>query len=83
MTKPCYSPAQLRAHQALLHAAQQVGANNYRLSSKMTPYTVSSVHAMLVQYSSDVLKGDLTVNDAMAFVTSYDVMKERFPQRDK
>jgi len=49
----------------------------YVCKSKI-PYSITSVHQLLVQYSSDVLKGIISVNDAIAFCTHYEVMKERF-----
>ena len=82
MTNQKYTKDQLQAHKSLLHAAAQVGSMNYRrgvyLRKSKVPYCITSVHQLLIQYSSDVLKGIISVNDAMAFCTHYDVMKERF-----
>jgi hypothetical protein len=82
MSKQKYTKSQLQAHRALLHAAAQVGSMNYKrgvyVCKSKIPYSITSVHQLLVQYSSDVLKGIISVNDAIAFCTHYEVMKERF-----
>lgn len=74
--------AQLRAHRALLHAAEQVGANNFRnglyRSKRGQPYSITFEHRSLIDGSSDVLAGKMSVNDAMALVTSHDVIQQRF-----
>lgn len=70
-----YTDSQLQAHRALLTAAERIGANNYRKLGKR--FTVTVEHRAVIQASSDVLVGKISVNDAMALLHDYDVMEQR------
>lgn len=82
-----YTEAQLRAYRALSHAADQIGAEqfrrgNYRVKRRrgkvIQGYQITEAHRRVVQAMPDVLKGTITVEEAMAVIYEYDVTEQRF-----
>lgn len=75
-----------RAYRALQHAAEQVGLNNFRkglyrpqrIGRKMLGYSITDAHQQLIDAMPQVLSGLVTPEEAMALVTSHDVMQQRF-----
>ncbi len=77
-----------RAYDALNHAASQVGSSNYRAGLYRTTYygngrvrtgyTITPEHRELIEAMPKVLSGEMGVDDAMALVTRYDIMVQRF-----
>jgi len=78
--------AQLNAYRALAHAADQIGRNNYRKgiyggtrkAGSPRTYSLTPEHAEIVDAMPKVMSGEMSVNDAMALVTQYEVMQQRF-----
>jgi hypothetical protein len=77
----------LLAYRALAHAAEQTGRSNYRKGiykpvyrkgKLVRGYTVTPEHAALVAAMPKVLSGAMSVDEAMAMVTSPAVMDQRF-----
>jgi hypothetical protein len=68
-----YTPQQLQAYRALQTAAERIGFNNWR-AGRCKP---TQAHEDLIEAMSQVLKGDITPDEAMALVWRGDVQKER------
>jgi hypothetical protein len=79
--------ARLRACRALTHAAEQVGANNYR-SGLYRPtyrrgklvrgYTLTPEHRALVEAMPGVLSGAMGIEEAMALLHTPETFRQRF-----
>lgn len=82
-----WTPQQIQAHRALMKAAEKMGWNNYQAGlaahvrkgrKKHTyRYTPTEEHERVIKASSDVLKGRITPEQAMAMLHEYDIFKQR------
>lgn len=71
-----------RAYKALYKAAERIGANNYANGlynpNRRGGYSITQAHKDLIEAMPAVLCGDISPDEAMALLHSYDVEKERF-----
>lgn len=88
-----WTPQQLQAHRALIRASEKMGWNNYqaglaahvRKGRKANTYRYhpTEEHERVIKASSDVLKGKITPEQAMAMLHEYDIFNQRMGQAKK
>ena len=84
-----YTDKQLQVHRALMHASEKMGWNNYNQGLKnhvkcgrkthTYRYIPTEEHERIIKATSDVLKGTITPDQAMAMLHEYDIFKQRYP----
>jgi hypothetical protein len=80
------SEAQNRTYDALYKAAERIGSNNYKAglygNGKFKPgkpisYRITQAHQDIIDAMPKVLSGEMSCEEAMALINSYDANKQR------
>jgi hypothetical protein len=79
-----------RAYRALQHTAAQIGMNNfrnglYRVKTRkgkvVQGYSITQEHKEVIEAMDKVMKGTISVEEALALTLRYDVFQQRFPSK--